>query len=115
MGGLSADVFHLLSRFRAHGMNTTVNRSITLLEESHFTLNDLMRFLCAGRTVKISQRLAVNFTTQHREIATYFFQWKTHYLPRFSLPAIRAMTTSRRVSFSMASVSSAAKAKMIIC
>src|SRR5471032_2329404 len=113
--GLLTDIFHLLGRFCAQGVNTAVNRGITMLIEFELARNNLARLLGAGRAIKVVQRLAVNFTAQQREIATNSFQRKTHYSPRFSRPAIRAMTTSRRVSFLMASVSSAAKAKMIIC
>src|SRR5471032_2475337 len=113
--GLRADIFHLLGGFCAQSMDAAVNRSITMLIKLKLTRNDLAGLLCAGRAVKVGQRLAVYFTAQQWEIATNSFQRKTHYSPRFSRPAIRAMTTSRRVSFLIASVSSAAKAKIIMC
>ena len=107
--------FHLLSRLSAQGVNAAMHRGIAVAIEIQLAVDHHLRFLRAGGAVEIGQRLAVHLTRQQREIAAHAFNRITHAASPGRRWAMRASTRSRMMSLAMPSVSSAAKAKMIIC
>ncbi|MNT35517.1 hypothetical protein D3C72_1715480 [compost metagenome] len=109
--------FHFLRRLGAHGVDAAMHRRITVTIKIQLAIDYRLRLLRTGRAVEVSQRLAVDLTRQDREIAAHPFDGKTHAASPGSgkRRAMRASTDSRMVSLPIPSVSSAAKAKIIIC